>query len=255
MKYIFRTQIFLILLVLGCSKSPEPQSGAPSATQTAQAPAAVDKSTLGSIFGTISFKGAAPKLPALDLSADPACPPDPQPQDVIVIKNGHLANVFVYIKSGLPKGSYPLPAQPAVLDQKGCRYVPHVMGLMVGQRFEVRNSDNAEHNVHPMPKHNSEWNESQNPHGQPIVKTFQHPEMMMPVQCNQHPWMEMYVNVLEHPFFAVSNEDGSFQIKDLPPGEYTVTAVHEKFGEQSMQVTVAPKQSASAHFAFSGAAK
>jgi len=223
--------------------------------QTAQAPAPVDKSTLGSIFGTISFKGAAPKLPALDLSADPACPPDPQPQDVVVIKNGHLANVFVYIKSGLPKGSYPLPAQPAVLDQKGCRYVPHVMGLMAGQRFEVRNSDNAEHNVHPMPKHNSEWNESQNPHGQPIVKTFQHPEMMMPVQCNQHPWMEMYVNVLEHPFFAVSNEDGSFQIKDLPPGEYTVTAVHEKFGEQSMQVTVAPKQSASAHFAFSGAAK
>ncbi|HKD16049.1 MAG TPA: carboxypeptidase regulatory-like domain-containing protein [Candidatus Angelobacter sp.] len=215
----------------------------------------MDKSTLGSIFGTISFKGAAPKLPALDLSADPACPPDPQPQDVVVIKNGHLANVFVYIKSGLPKGSYPLPAQPAVLDQKGCRYVPHVMGLMAGQRFEVRNSDNAEHNVHPMPKHNSEWNESQNPHGQPIVKTFQHPEMMMPVQCNQHPWMEMYVNVLEHPFFAVSNEDGSFQIKDLPPGEYTVTAVHEKFGEQSMQVTVAPKQSASAHFAFSGAAK
>ena len=255
MKYIFRTQIFLILLVVGCSKSPEPQSGAPSAIQTAQAPAPVDKSTLGSIFGTISFKGAAPKLPALDLSADPACPPDPQPQDVVVIKNGHLANVFVYIKSGLPKGSYPLPAQPAVLDQKGCRYVPHVMGLMAGQRFEVRNSDNAEHNVHPMPKHNSEWNESQNPHGQPIVKTFQHPEMMMPVQCNQHPWMEMYVNVLEHPFFAVSNEDGSFQIKDLPPGEYTVTAVHEKFGEQSMQVTVAPKQSASAHFAFSGAAK
>jgi plastocyanin len=246
--------LFIALLLSGCSQSPSPQPAGSPSPQKAVA-TVIDNNTVGTISGTISFKGPAPKLPALDLSADPACPTDPQPQDVVVVKNAKLANVFVYIKSGLGQASFAPPSEPAVLDQKGCRYVPHVLGLMVGQPLKVLNNDNAEHNVHPMPKQNAEWNESQMPRGQPIVKTFKHPEIMIPVQCNQHPWMEMYVNVLAHPFFAVSAEDGSFQIKDLPPGDYTLAAVHEKFGEQTMSITVAPKQTASANFVFAGSSK
>jgi hypothetical protein len=242
-------------LLTGCSKSTPPESVQPVSSPAAQAAsAALDNSTLGGISGTISFSGPAPKLSALDFSADPACPSDLQPQDVVLIKGGKLANVFVYVKSGLGR-TLVSPSEPAVLDQKGCRYVPHVLGLMVGQALKVLNDDNAEHNVHPMPKNNGEWNEMQMPRGQPIVKIFGHPETMIPVRCNQHPWMQMYINVMDNPFFAVSGDDGSFVINNLPPGEYTLAAVHEKFGEQTMKVRVAPKQQARADFMFAAAQK
>ena len=253
MKSFLILSSFLLISFLGCNKSESPQNSTASAPQ--KPATVVDPNTAGSISGIISFKGAAPKMPMLDLSADPACPADPQPQDVVVVNNGKLANVFIYVKEGLEKYSFSPPSEPAILDQKKCRYVPHVLGLMVGQKLKVLNDDSAEHNVHPMARNNPQWNESQMPHGDPIVKSFQHPELMMPVECNQHPWMEMYLNVMEHPYFAVSAEDGSFQIKNLPPGEYTLSAVHEKFGEQTMKVTVAPKQAATANFAFAGKAK
>lgn len=191
----------------------------------------------------------------LDMTQDPACPPSPQAPDVAVIKNGKLANVFVYVKDADKLGPLAAPSEPVVMDQKGCHYSPHILGLMVGQPLKVLNTDIAEHNVHPMPRNNPEWNESQMPGATPLVKTFLHPEIMMPVRCSQHPWMQMYVNVLPHPFFAVSGDDGSYQIKDLPAGEYTLVAVHEKFGEQTSQIKVAPKQTASANFVFSSPAK
>ena len=248
--------LVLALLLIGCNKSQPSEHAQPAASASPQKPViSVDKSTLGAIAGTISFKGAVPKLPALDMGQDPACPADPQPPDVVVLNNGKLANVFVYIKSDLGQNSFSPPSEPVVLDQRGCRYVPHVVGLMVGQPLKILNNDNALHNVHPMPKQNDEWNESQMPRGQAILKTFQHPEMMMPVRCNQHPWMQMYVNVMEHPFFAVSGGDGSFQIKDLPPGEYMLAAVHEKFGEQTTRITIRPQQGVTANFVFTAATK
>jgi plastocyanin len=210
----------------------------------------VDPSTAGSITGVVAFKGAAPKPPMLDMSQDPACPPQPQPSEVVAVKNGKLANVFVYVKDGLPSGSFPAPGEPAVLDQKGCRYLPHVVGVLIGQQLKVLNSDIAQHNVHPMPASNPQWNESQMPMGKPITKTFAQPEMMIPVQCNQHPWMRAYVNVMSHPYFAVSAADGTFEIKNLPPGEYTLAAVHEKLGERTMKVKVGAKESATAGFVF-----
>jgi hypothetical protein len=128
--------------------------------------------------------------------------------------------------------------------------VPHVMGIMTGQQLKVLNSDFAQHNVHPMPANNPQWNESQMPAGQPIIKTFAHAEMMVPIQCNQHPWMRAYVSVMPHPYFAVSGADGSFTIKNLPPGEYTIAAVHETFGEQTIKIKVGPKKTAVAEFIF-----
>ncbi|PYP85404.1 MAG: hypothetical protein DMG65_20695 [Candidatus Angelobacter sp. Gp1-AA117] len=253
-KYI--CALSLTIFLLSCNSqnfkpADGPHSSEPPASQPASAPpVTVDKSTAGMITGTVSFQGAAPKLPPLDMTQDPGCPSSPQTSDAVVVKNGKLANVFVYIKDGLPQGSFSPSPEPAVLDQKGCRYVPHVLGLMVGQPLKVLNDDNAEHNVHPMPRENSEWNESQMPHGQPITKTFHKSEMMMPVQCNQHPWMKMYVNVIPNPYFAVSADNGTFEIKDLPPGEYTLAAVHEKFGEQTMKIKVGAKQAAQANFSF-----
>jgi Carboxypeptidase regulatory-like domain len=254
MKYFSRILLFLVALIAGCSKPQSPPaigSGSQGKAQPAAVAPHVDSAMLGAVSGVVSFKGAVPKLPPLDMTQDPACPSDPQTSDAIVVRNGKLANVFVYVKNGSGiEWNSEASAKPVVLDQKGCRYVPHVLGLVTGQPLKVLNDDNALHNIHPMPKANNEWNESQMPRGQPIVKSFSHPELMMPVECNQHPWMKSYVNVMEHPFFAVTDEDGAFQIRNLPPGEYTLVAIHEKFGEQSVQITVPPKQAARAEFVF-----
>ncbi len=244
--------IVLVLALAGCkgTQPAGPQTG--SSNQQPASIVTIDASTAGSVTGVISFKGATPKLPALDMSQDPACPADRQPSEAIVVKSNKLANVYVYVKDGLPAGRFPVPVEPAVLDQKGCRYLPHVMGMMVGQPIKVLNSDVAQHNVHPMPTGNAAWNESQMPMGQPITKTFANPEMMIPIQCNQHPWMRAYVSVMSHPYFAVSAADGSFVIKNLPPGEYTIAAVHEKFGEQTMKIKIGPKGTAKPDFTFAG---
>jgi plastocyanin len=238
----------LVLALLGCKSSQPkpPQSSSPAQVATVT----IDPATSGSIAGAITFKGAPPKMPALDMTQDPGCPPQPQTSDAVVVKNGKLANVFVYVKEGLPQGKFAVPSESVVLDQKGCRYIPHVMGVMAGQPLKILNTDTADHNIHDMPSNNPQWNESQMPTDPPIIKTFTQSEMMIALQCNQHPWMRAYVNVMSHPYFAVSAADGSFQIKNLPPGEYTLLAVHEKFGEQTMKVKVGAKQSAKADFSF-----
>ncbi len=240
--------LLLVLALLGC-KSSQPASQ-PSSSPLPAALVAVDPATVGAISGKVTFRGAAPKLPSLDMTADPGCPTKPQPSDAVVVNKGSLANVFVYVKDGLPQGRFAVPAEPVVLDQKGCRYIPHVLGVMTGQPLKILNTDTADHNVHDLPRNNPEWNESQMATDPPIMKTFANPELMIPLECNQHPWMRAYVSVLPHPYFAVSAADGAFQIKNLPPGEYTLVAVHEKFGEQTMKVKVAPKESAKADFSF-----
>lgn len=247
MKKVHRS-FLLVLGLLGCNQSQpapqQPSSPAPAAL------VAVDPATAGSVSGTISFKGAVPKLPSLDMTQDPGCPTPPQPSEAIVVKNGKLANVFVYVKAGLPQGKFAVPSEPVVLDQKGCRYIPRVMAVMAGQPLKILNTDTADHNIHAMPSNNPQWNESQMPTDPPLLKSFAHPEMMIPLQCNQHPWMRAYVSVLSHPYFAVSATDGSFQIKNLPPGEYTLAAVHEKFGEQIVKIQVVPKENAKTEFVF-----
>lgn len=211
----------------------------------------VDPAVAGTISGVVSFAGPQPKVPMLDMTQDPSCPSKPQPAEVFLLKDGKLANVFVYIKEGLPQGRFPAPSEPVVLDQKGCRYIPRMLGLMAGQPLKILNTDTADHNVHDMPAKNPAWNESQMTGDPPVLKTFSNPEMMIPLQCNQHPWMRAYVNVMPHPYFAVSANDGRFTIPNLPPGEYTVAAVHEKFGEQVMvKVKVSPNAAAKADFIF-----
>lgn len=239
-----------LIALAGCNNSQT--SSAPPAAPKAAA-IAIDATTAGSISGVVSFKGVPPKLKPLDMTQDPGCPSSPQPPDAVVVNGGKLANVFIYVKEGLPQGTFSVPSDPVVLDQKGCRYNPHMLGMMAGQPLKVLNSDTADHNIHDMPQSNQAWNESQSPTSKPIIKTFAQPEMMIPVQCNQHPWMRAYINVVSHPYFAVSAADGSFAIKNLPPGEYTLAAVHEKFGEQTMKVKVGPKMDTDARFTFTAA--
>jgi hypothetical protein len=171
-----------------------------------------------------------------------------------VVNDGKLQNVYVYVKSGLPTGvTFPVPATEAELDQHGCRYQPHVLGVMTNQKLKIVNSDPTNHNIHPTPKENREWNESQPPSAPPIIKTFARKEVLIPVKCNQHAWMKAYIGVLDHPYFAVSGKDGTFTIKGLPPGEYEIEAWHEKFGSKTTKVTVPEKADAKADFSFDAA--
>jgi plastocyanin len=194
------------------------------------------------------------------MNADAACAsknPNAVAEDVVV-KDGKIEYVFVYIKDGqLTDGkkigslSFQPSSTPVVLDQDGCHYKPHVLGIQTNQKFQVKNSDPTAHNVNVQPKGNPAWNQSQPPNAPVIEKTFTRAETLIPVKCNQHPWMKAWIGVLKHPFYAVSKEDGSFEIAGVPPGKYTVTAWHEKYGEKTMDVTVGDKGSATADFTYS----
>ena len=171
-------------------------------------------------------------------------------EDGAVNANGTLPNAFVYVKAGAEKYTFAAPSEPAILDQKGCMYQPHVLGVLVGQDVHIVSSDPTTHNIHPMPKDNREWNESQAPGAPPIDKTFAREEIMIPVKCNQHNWMRAYIGVMKNPFFAVSGSDGTFTIKGLPPGDYTIGAWTATFGQQEQKVTVGPKETKTIDFAF-----
>jgi plastocyanin len=172
-------------------------------------------------------------------------------QEVIVNDNGTLKNAFVWVQTGLEQYSFETPSEPAVLDQDGCLYKPHVFGVQRGQEIKITNGDSATHNIHPLPQQNREWNISQSA-GQEMTRSFPRQEVMIPVKCNIHPWMKAYVGVISHPYFAVTGDDGSFELKDLPPGDYTIQVWHEKYGTQEQQVTVAPQESQEIEFGFEG---
>jgi len=195
----------------------------------------------GSLTGTVKFTGMAPKPTRIDMSQDPFCAKaHPTPlltEDIVVGADGGVANVVVYVADGLGDRTFTPPQQPAVIEQKGCQYKPHVLALQANQKLDVVNDDETTHNIHPMPNNNREWNKTQ-PHGVPIEETFPREEIAITVKCNVHPWMRGYIAVLKHPYFAVTDKSGSFEIKDLPPGTYTIKAWQEKLGTLMQKVTV-----------------
>jgi plastocyanin len=230
-------------ILAGCSKK-ENTSEQPAASSEMAQPAAtpIDPATVASVSGTVKFDGPAPKMGKIDMSQDPACK-GPNSAETVVVDNGNLANVFVYVKDGLGNRTFDVPKDAVTIDQKGCRYHPHVLGVMADQTIEIKNNDMTTHNIHPTPADNREWNESQPPQTPPLEKTFGRQEIMLPVKCNQHPWMKMYINVVKNPFYAVTGPDGKYEIKGLPPGDYTLAFVQEKLGEQDQKVTLAAKES------------
>ena len=234
-------------VVMSCGGNKTPDNGNKGPEAPAEKPAYQSASDEGTVTGKILFTGTAPAPKSIDMGQDPVCvtaATDKTTEDVVV-KDGKLANVFVYVKSGgaVDKFSFPTPSSDVDLDQKGCRYHPHVLGVMTKQNIKIINSDNTTHNIHPSPTKNQEWNQSQTAGQAPFEKSFARQEVVIPVKCNQHPWMRMFVSVVKSPFYAVSGPDGKFEIKGLPPGDYTIAFVHEKLGEQDQKVTLAAKDS------------
>ncbi|WP_051978452.1 carboxypeptidase regulatory-like domain-containing protein [Edaphobacter aggregans] len=233
--------------VIGKGTKPN-ETGAPKS-------AAIDESTTGTIRGTVNFAGKAPERLKIDMSQDPVCSitGGENLTEQYVVHGGKLANVYLYIKDGpgAAMNAAPQSTAPVVMDQMGCKYTPHVIAVMRGGTVEFRNSDGTMHNIHTMPTGNPVVDVSQGAKGAPEKKQFDTPEMMMPVRCNNHPWMNAFINVSATPFFAVSDADGKFEIKGLPAGTYTLAAAHEKMGEQTMKVTVSPKESTKTEFTYS----
>jgi len=233
-----------VLAVAACGgEGPSPASSAPQAGTPGAAPAAPTDTADGPgvITGTTLFDGSAPPPRVVPMDADPLCKPEPgatTSEQLLVGPGNGLRNVFVYVKDGLGTRTYAVPTTPVVLDQKGCRYVPHVFGVQVGQPVSISNSDPALHNVHAIPKVNREFNFSQSPKVPPAPRTFTAPEVMVSFRCDVHGWMNAFAGVVPHPFFAVTKEDGSFEIKGLPPGTYIIEAWHEQLGTQTQSVVV-----------------
>lgn len=264
------TAVGMSVLVLGgCSKSEAPSSTAtaPATTETRQAPAppatapapATVSEDAGSITGKVSFSGAAPSMKMISMvkekSCDEAHKAKPQHEETVVVNpNKTLRYVVVYIKDGLKGKSFTPPA-PVTLDQKTCWYSPHVVGVMTGQTINVINSDSGVlHNIHFMPKMNPPLNFGQPgpaPGGTPPSRTvvFNKAEVI-PVKCDVHAWMHAWVAVADNPFIAVTDDSGTFTLKDVPPGTYTIEAWHEKYGTQDMKVTVGKKAKKTVNFNF-----
>jgi plastocyanin len=240
-----------VVLMVGCGKkeTAEEQPAVPAATTPAPAATPIDPATAASVSGTVKFDGAAPKAAKIDMSQDSNCQGSNTAENVVVA-DGKLANVFVYVKEGLGGRTFDVPKDAVTLTQSGCKYKPHVIGVMAGQTIKIVNADPTTHNIHPTPKNNRDWNESQSPQAAPLEKTFAREEILLPVKCNQHPWMRMFVNVVKNPFYAVSGPDGKFEITGLPPGDYTIAFVQEKLGEQDQKVTLAAKDSKTVDMTF-----
>ncbi len=249
------------LFAIGCSgdTAKETSSSATNAAagaakaETAGGAAAAKVGNPGSIVGRVTFKGTPPRPRQINMSADPYCAkvnPDGATRiNVAVGAGGGLAGVFVYVKSGVT-GRYPTPGEKIVLDQRNCNYAPSIVGAMVGQGIEIRNSDSTLHNVHALPTKSRPFNMGMPTAGMKSTRKFTSPEVLVRIKCDVHPWMETFVGVTEHPFFAVTGADGSFAVNGLAPGEYVFAAVHPKLGSREASVTVAPGGETSAAFEF-----
>jgi len=228
--------------------------GAPAAASAA-APAAAPATGGATITGKVAFDGTAPTEPAIKMDADAYCksqhPTPVYEQEVVVNPNKTLEWVLVYVKEGV-NGSYPAPTAAVELNQQGCQYHPHVFGIQTGQPLKVVNSDGTLHNIHALPKKNAEFNIGQPFKGMETVKKFDNPETGLRFKCDVHKWMGAYCGVFNHPFFAVTNDQGAFEIKNLPPGNYVIEAWHEKYGTQTQNVTITGSEAKTVDFSFKG---
>jgi len=246
--------LFAIFALAGCKSATKTEPPAPAAP--APVYFKVDPSTAGILQGKIRFTGKRPARKPIDMSEEPACVEahhgKAYDESLVVNANGTLANVFVYIKGGLEGKTFEVPITPVVIDQQGCWFHPRVLGIQAGQLLSVVNSDPVTHNIHPMAEINREWNHSQGQGDPPLARKFLKPEIMIKVKCNIHRWMHAFIGVVDNPYFAVTGADGSFEIRNLPPGDYVLGVWHETLGTQEQKITVRPQGTTAASFTFKG---
>ena len=214
--------------------------------------AACQMASAADIVGTITFKGTPPPevpyTPMMDVDYCASCYTNvPTTHFYVVGKDGELADVVVYLEdadgsaiTGKSTGS----SQPSVvLDQKGCLYTPTILAIQTNQRLTIRNSDACVHNVHCVPTvpGNEEHNDVQMPGGPDLTYTFPKPEMFITFKCDIHQWMFAWVSVFDNPYFDISDKEGKFTIKNVPPGKYTIVADHRKLGAQTQTIEVGDK--------------
>jgi plastocyanin len=207
------------------------------------------------VTGTVTFEGKVPPLPPLAMDADPACAkkhPTAVPNEALALGNGNtMGNIIVWVSKGLPAGkTYPAPTTPVVLDQNGCQYKPHTMGIMVGQPYKILNSDGILHNIHTLPTINPSFNQAFPATRKEATTKFDKPEAIFRIKCDVHPWMSAFIGVFTNPFYSVTSTDGKFTISGLDPGTYEITAWHERMGTQTASVTVAANETKSQNFKF-----
>lgn len=257
--------VMLMMAAIACGGGEEPatttggDTGGAGTGADAGGGEMIDPATLtdaGSVSGMVNFTGTAPEAVPIQMSADPYClsqHSDPvNGARVVVNDDGTLQHVFVYVKEGLEGMSFTGASEPAELTQNGCLYAPHVLGVQTDQTITILNDDDTLHNVNAQPANNPAFNFAQPVQGMTSEVTFENEEVMIPVKCDVHPWMSSYIGVLPHPYFAVSGDDGSFSLDNLPPGDYVVAAWHESLGEVTQNVTVTSGETAEVSFDIGG---
>ena len=237
----------MLALASGCEREP---AGVPIAGRT---PSPLDTRQTGAIDGTVRFTGTPPEPVVVDVTADPACAAAHAGgfrTREVEVADGRVAQVFVYVARGLEDRVFAMPAEPVVIDQRGCTYAPRVAGVRTGQSIEFVNSDDTLHNVHGMPRASAAWNFGMAFQGTRRKLTIAHPEVMVPIGCNVHPWMRAYLGVVDHPYFAVTDASGAFHLAGVPAGTYVLAAWHERLGTQERTVVVPAEGTVTADFTF-----
>ena len=201
----------------------------------------------GNVAGTVKYEGKIPKLMTFDMTIEPVCvakhekdPANfPSRSEALVLGAGNtMANIYVRVVGGLPDREWEVTETPAVLDQNGCQYKPHVLGVQVDQPVKFINSDGVLHNLHTLPEENDEFNVTMPEFLKETIKTFEYAEPPFRVKCDVHPWMGGFIGVTEHPFFDVTDLEGRFEISGLDAGTYQLEFWHEKLGTRTVEVVI-----------------
>ena len=237
---------FLAVFVIGCGEKTQDQSAtishAPETKETATLKKSFDASESAMIVGKVFFDGDAPQREKLPIQGNPECsifhPGASVLSEELIAEDGLLQNAFIYVKEGLEGYTFETPTTPAVIDNRRCVYVPHIIGVQTNQPVQIVNSDPTLHNIHSYAKNSKSWNLGLPFQGMKQIKKFPAEEIMVMLKCDVHPWMSSYIAVMTHPYFAVTGTDGQFKIDNLPAGKYTIEAWHEKLGTQTSDITI-----------------